>query len=80
MKRISADLQVVSSVQEKRLRLLGTIGSLSYTNVSRRVNPLHAKSWDSQFSMTQPAMNVFPNPVGSATRVFAKRAFLTMLY
>ncbi len=34
----------------------------------------------SQLSITTPAMKVFPSPVGSATRVFSTRQFLTMLY
>ena len=33
-----------------------------------------------QFSITTPAIKVFPRPVGSATRVFSKRQCFTMLH
>ena len=36
-------------------------------------------SRDTQLSITTPAMNVFPRPVGKATSVFWKRHFFAML-
>ena len=41
---------------------------------------LYCRTPHSQLSITTPAMKVFPNPVGRATRVFSSRQLLTMLY
>lgn len=40
----------------------------------------NADEKDQQLSITTPAMNVFPKPVGKHTRVLSKKQVLAMLY